>query len=362
MTSLAAVLHLVGMTPPPVRASRPLPSPSAPVAAALVGLALSLLASPPLVAAELSLREESDGVSVLVDGALFTKYVTGDAATNKPYFYPVVGPTGQEMTRAYPMKDVPGEAQDHPHHRSLWFGHQFIDDFDTWHEELTLVERAKGDAAKLAELRKKLGATKHREVLEAKASGGRAVLRVASDYLDAAGRRLAEDERTFVFSVAEDGTRVVDVDLVFTGVADSVTFSDAKDAGLSVRVAHAMCVKAGQGGRIVTSGGDEDDAAWGKRAAWCDFNGPVVEGGETLGIAILNHPSSRRHPTPWHARTYGLFTANPFGLKSVAGEAEEGPVVLAKGESFTLRHRLLFHRGDEKAAKVAEAWERYAAE
>lgn len=316
-----------------------------------------------LPAAEFSLVEEADGISVKIDGELFTKYVTGDPATNKPYFYPVIGPTGKEMTRSYPMKDVKGEAQDHPHHRSLWFGHQFVNDFDTWHEELTLVERAKGDAVKLEELKMTLGATRHREVLEASASGNRAVLKVASDYLDPAGKVMASDVRTFTFTVAADGSRVIDADLVFTGVADSVVFSDAKDAGLSVRVAHAMAVKSEQGGRIVTSTGHEGDEAWGKRAAWCDFNGPVdAKGGEILGIAILNHPSSLRHPTPWHARTYGLFTANPFGLKSVAGEKEEAPVVLKKGETFTMRHRLLFHKGDEKAAKIADAWTTYEKE
>lgn len=323
---------------------------------------LSLFVSP-LAAAELSIDPQPDGVVIKIDGELFTKYVTGDTKTNKPYFYPVVGPGGEEMTRSYPMKDVEGEAQDHPHHRSFWFGHQFVNDFDTWHEELTLIERAKGDAAKLAELKTKLGATKHREVIEAKAEGGKAILKVASDYLDPAGAVMASDVRTFTFSVAADGARVVDADIVFTGVADSVTFSDAKDAGLSLRVAHSMAVKSEQGGRIALSTGEEGEAAWGKRAAWCDFNGPVTgKGGEVFGIAMLNHPSSLRHPTPWHARTYGLLTANPFGMKSVAGEKEEAPVVLKKGESFSMRHRILFHRGDEKQAKIAEAWKAYAGE
>lgn len=310
-------------------------------------------------AAEFTIKEEADGVSVMIDGKLFTKYITGDKATNKPYFFPVIGPTGKAMTRAYPMKDVKGEAQDHPHHRSFWFGHQFVNDFDTWHEELTLIERAKGDAAKLAELKMKLGASVHREVLEASADKDMAVLKVTTDYTDPAGTVMASDERTFTFHLGSDGSRIVDADIVFTGAGESVIFSDAKDAGLSLRVAHSMSVDAKEGGRIATSDGATDKDAWGKRADWCDFNGPVE--GEKLGIAVLNHPSSFRYPTPWHARTYGLLTANPFGLKSVAGESEEGPVVLKKGESFTMRHRIIFHAGDEKDADIAGAWKRYAA-
>lgn len=332
-----------------------------PLRPALLALLLSFTVT--LSAADFSIEREADGVVIKIDGELFTKYVTGDTKTNKPYFYPVIGPGGREMTRSYPMKDVEGEAQDHPHHRSFWFGHQFVNDFDTWHEGLTMEERAKGDAKKLAELKTKLGATKHREVLEASAADGKAILKVSSDYLDPAGAVMASDVRTFTFSVAADGSRVVDADIVFTGVADSVTFSDAKDAGLSLRVAHSMAVKSEQGGRIALSTGEEGEAAWGKRAAWCDFNGPVTgKGGEIFGIAMLNHPSSLRHPTPWHARTYGLLTANPFGMKNVAGEKEEAPVVLKKGESFTMRHRVIFHRGDEKQAKIAEAWEAYVKE
>ena len=320
----------------------------------------SFLSLTGLSAAGFSIEEEADGIVIKIDGKLFTKYVTGDTATNKPYFYPVIGPTGKAMTRAYPMEDVKGEAQDHPHHRSFWFGHQFINDFDTWHEKATLVERAKGDPAKLAELEKTLGATVHRKVIEAKATVDQAVLKVASDYVDHSGVVMASDVRTFTFSVGADGSRVVDADIVFTGVAESVVFADAKDAGLSLRVAHSMSVDAKEGGRIVTSGGDTDKEAWGKRADWCDFNGPVD--GEKLGIAVLNHPGSFRYPTPWHARTYGLLTANPFGLKNVAGEKEEGSVVLKKGEPFTMKHRVIFHAGDEKEAKIAEAWEVYAKE
>jgi len=49
----------------------------------------------------------------------------------------------------------------------------------------------------------------------------------------------------------------------------------------------------------------------GKRAV--DGVSFTLNEGETLGVAIFNHPPSFRHPTSWHARTYGLFTANCFG-------------------------------------------------
>ena len=55
-----------------------------------------------------------------------------------------------------------------------------------------------------------------------------------------------------------------------------------------------------------------------------------------------------------------MFTANPFALKEVAGEKDSGDVDLGKGQSITLRHRIIFHAGDEKTAEIAEAWKAYA--
>ena len=130
---------------------------------------------------------------------------------------------------------------------------------------------------------------------------------------------------------------------------------------MAVRVAATMKVESGKGGKIINSEGQTNQAAWGKQAAWVDYHGPVD--GRTVGIAILNHPSSFRFPTYWHVRTYGLFAANPFGLHHFKGsQSVDGSHTLSKGETMTLRYRVLLHRGDEKSAKVAEAFDIYAKE
>ncbi|MEQ1752482.1 MAG: DUF6807 family protein, partial [Prosthecobacter sp.] len=113
-------------------------------------------------------------------------------------------------------------------------------------------------------------------------------------------------------------------------------------------------------GHIISSEGLTDEAAWGKRATWVDYYGTV--GGKAVGVAMLNHPSSFRHPTPWHVRTYGLFTANPFGLSQLKVQEATGAMTLKKGEKITLRHRFVFHDGDEKSAQIAEAYAEYAKE
>ena len=315
-------------------------------------VALSLVS---VQAAEFSIKEEASGdIAVYIDGDLFTRYVTSDEVTNKCYFWPIIGPGGAKMTRAYPMKDVAGEKQDHPHHRSVCFGMQDAGGFNTWHERMTFTRNGVVNE----EAMKSVGRQVHTKVVAAEAKGNHARLVLAVDNLTPGGETYLRETRTVEFYVAEDGSRVMDVDILLTGVNDKMTIVGKKDSGLSVRVAHSMTVDAGEGGRIINSNGDRDGKAWGKRVSWVDFNGPVE--GKTMGVAMLNHPDSFRYPTPWHVRTYGLFTANPFALKEVAGESESGDYELEKGESIRLVHRLIFHEGDEVNAKIADAWKAYA--
>ena len=303
--------------------------------------AVALLGTLSVWADGFAVEKTKAGVTVKYDGKLFTRYVIGQS--NKPFLWPVIGPSGDEVTRAFPMEKREGERHDHPHHRSVWFGHQGTAGFDTWHEP------ASGR-------RTNLGSTVHREFVRVK-GGDTAVIVTRNDYVGD-GKNLLADERTHEFRV-ENGHRIIDVTIKFTAEHGDCKLSDQKDSGFSVRVATSMDVDSKKGGRVINSNGITDKAAWGKRAEWVDYHGPV--NGKTVGVAILNHPSSFRHPTAWHVRTYGLFTANPFGLRSL-GQGKDSSFTLKKGESITLRHRVIFHLGDEKAAKIAEVYKAYALE
>ncbi len=314
-------------------------------------LAATLLLSSFVSAAEFTVEKTATGGAIVkVDGQVFAEYVVDQA--NKPYLWPIYGPTGKSMTRSYPMKNVEGEKQDHPHHRGLNFGHESIGGFDNW------AEAASFGTGKTSERLKHLGAIKHRDFKEL--TGGKTgVIYAMSDYVDVEGKVICSEERCMTFKVEGD-TRTIDVDIDIVASKGAVMVDDKKDAGLSIRVPHSMSVDAKEGGKIINSEGHKDAEAWGKRAKWCDFNGPVE--GEHLGIAMLNHPGSFRHPTPWHARTYGLFTANPFGLSQLKLQTENGALELKQDERIKLRHRFIFHKGDEKAGKIAEAYEAYAKE
>lgn len=305
----------------------------------LFGSLLVLILSITVVRGEIKLEKTDEGVVVKVDNDLFTVYRIKSGA--KPILWPVVGPSGKEMTRAYPMREMAGEKTDHIHQRSFWLTHGEVNKVNFWMEM--------GDH----------GTIEHQgfDTIE---SGSVGVIVTRNLWKSKAGVVQCEDTRTLRFGSA-DGVRWIDFDAVIKPGAAPVTFADTKEGAFGLRVAETLAVDSKKGGKIVNSNGETDKEAWGKRAAWVDYFGPVD--GETVGVAILNHPSSFRHPTYWHVRTYGLFAANPFGVKDFTGKKEEnGSHTIPVGETMRLRHRVVLHKGDEKEAKIAAAFEKFAAE
>jgi hypothetical protein len=302
-----------------------------------------------------TIEEVPSGLIIKHNGELVTNYVIDQA--NKPYMWPLIGPNRKPMTRAYPMQDIEGERQDHPHHRSIWFGHQNMGGFDTWTESMTYTEREEWTKERIDEALAKIGRTVHREFSQLDANEKRAIVKTKNDYVGSAGEKLLSDERTIIFRKT-NSQLIIDFDISLIASYGDIELGDIKDAGLCVRIPTALDLKTGKGGTIINSEGIRDGDTWSKRATWVDYNG--LMDGERVGIAILNHPSSFNHPTPWHVRDYGLFTANPFGFKSLDESREDITFTLAKGTRVLMKHRIIFHKGDEKKAKIAQAFERYA--
>ncbi|QDV25219.1 DUF6807 domain-containing protein [Aureliella helgolandensis] len=300
-----------------------------------------------------SISCKASKVTISYNGELVTNYLFRDSDARKPYFWPVIGPTGKSMTRAFPMETVDGEQHDHPHHRGIWFGHQGVAGTDNWLE----IASKNFEGAQQESFLASLGSINHTAFTRISADSDAAIIESENDYLDSSGKQLMADRRSMIFRMSDDKL-VLDFNIALIAQYGDVELEDKKDAGLNVRVPTSMSLKDGEG-HIVNSVGDRDDATWSKSAAWVDYHGPVE--GEHLGIAFLNHPSSFRYPTRWHVRDYGLFTANPFGPKSLDENAESGTFTLKNGKHVHLRHRIIIHQGDEKTADIAAAFRDYAA-
>ena len=69
-------------------------------------------------------------------------------------------------------------------------------------------------------------------------------------------------------------------------------------------------------------------------------------------MAILDHPENPRHPVRWHARGYGLFAANPWGLSVFTNDkSQDGSMTLDPGKSLRYRYRVIIHPGDAEGCR-----------
>jgi len=157
---------------------------------------------------------------------------------------------------------------------------------------------------------------------------------------------------------------VFDFEITIHASHGVLTFGDTKEGTMALRLAETMRLKPNKdnvgkpSGHIVNSEGQREGDTWGKRAKWVDYYGPVE--GKIVGVAIFDHPQYPRHPTWWHVRDYGLFSANPFGLHDFEKQpAGAGDLKLKSGESLTFRYRFYLHTGDEKEARVAERYQEF---
>jgi len=287
------------------------------------------------------ITELADKVKVEINGQLFTEYNFKDAAF--PYFYPVIGPTGVNITRHWPIKeglDEGGDKLDHPHHRSLWYTHGNVNGKDFW----------SGKNEKIV----------HDKFFEVTSDSKVGVITSQNKWVSADGQTVCTDTRTHRFYNRPEG-QIMDFEIAIHASHGDVIFGDTKEGSMAIRLAPTLRVEGKVGkGHIIDSEGNRDGEAWGKRAIWCDYYGPL--NGEIVGVAIFDHPSNPRHPTWWHVRTYGLFAANPFGVHDFEKKpAGTGDLTIKSGDSVTFRYRFYFHKGDEKQAKVAEFYREYAA-
>jgi len=282
----------------------------------------------------------NDVVRVELDGQRFTEYHFKDVS--RPFLYPLLGPGGVPLTRRWPMEEFPGEEHDHPHHRSFWYSHGDVNGQDLWSE----VAGA--------------GRTVHQQFLTQSSGADKGVLSTRNEWRAKDGRVLGHDERTYTFYAAKGNQRIIDFAVKIFATDQELVLGDTKEGTLALRVAESMRVTQPKNqpgaGRLVNSRGQVNGDVWGQRAEWADYSGPVD--GTTYGIAIMDHPSNPRHPTWWHARDYGLFAANPFGLHDFEKQPKgAGDFKVPAGGSVTFRYRVVLHLGNAETAQMAAQYE-----
>jgi hypothetical protein len=311
-----------------------------PILLSLLAAALQVHAAD-LPAVKLTTGDTS--VQVDIGGKPFTTYRFGADEKPpfvRPFFYPVLAADGTEVT----SDQLRTNPKEHPHHRSIWIAHGDVNGIDHW------------------SFQQKPAPPKQRHIKFAKLEGDGFVEELIWD--DLAGQPLLNEMRTVRFIPYVDGSRGIDVTVQLTAASSDVTLADTKEAGLcAVRVAAQISAKPmliNSAGGKATNTKEENQFVWGKPADWCDESGMID--GKPYGIAIFDHPSNPRHPTTWHARTYGLVAPNPFGLHEFDKKLPKGAgdFKIPKGQSATFRYRVIVHEGAAATASLGDKYKEFS--
>jgi hypothetical protein len=285
---------------------------------------------------DIKLEEKADRITVLLDGELFTEYIF--KGYEKPILYPVIGPTGISMTRDFPMKKgTPNEADDHPHHKSIWFGHMKVNGESFWHT---------GDDA---------GTTEQASI---KVVGNS--IYTKNRLVSRNGKLIATDSRMVAFG-GDESARWIDYQVTYHASETDLVFGDNKDGQMGIRMRPELRIKGPVAkGQAINANGQREDGIWGKRAPWIDYWAEID--GATVGIAVFDHPENLRHPTWWHARDYGLLSANPFGIHHFEefDYAKAGDYRLPEGASLIFKHRFVFHEGDSETGQIEQRYRNWS--
>jgi len=92
-----------------------------------------------------------------------------------------------------------------------------------------------------------------------------------------------------------------------------------------------------------------------QRARWLDASGLVD--GQAAGVALLDHPSNPRHPTPWFiVRTPK--PGHPFWYTNPALLCWK-PLTLAAGKTLELRYRIVVHEGRCDRVWLDDQWQTF---
>ena len=290
-------------------------------------------------------------IDVMADGKLFTSFCWYDSVY-KPILYPVYTSSGTEITRGFPLHPREGESTDHRHQVGIWLNYGNVNGLDFW---------GNGSEGKWGV---RSGEIKHLNIEKMTVENGKASLISNESWVDSVGNEILSEKTEYHF-MTSGSTRIIDRITTLTATKDTVKFKDTKEGMFGIRVARQLqlpakediVLKESKGGTTTvkalandditgnyrSSEGITGDAVWSTRAKWMDLYGSI--GDEVVSLVVCDHPKNQSYPTYWHARGYGLFSANPLGAYDFTQGKETLNFMIPAGKSTTFRYRVIVNSG-----------------
>jgi hypothetical protein len=290
-------------------------------------------------------------INIMADGKLFTSFCWYDSVY-KPVLYPVYTSAGTEITRGFPLHPRAGESNDHRHQVGIWLNYGNVNGLDFW---------GNGSEGKWGV---RSGEIKHLNIEKITVGDGEGAFITNESWVDSVGNELLAEKTEYHF-MASGTIRIIDRITTLTATGDTVKFKDTKEGMFGIRVARQLQLPAKEdivlkdsGGGTTTvkaatnsditgnyrsSEGITGEAVWSTRAKWMDLFGTI--GDEKISLVVVDHPKNQSYPTYWHARGYGLFSANPLGASDFTKGREILNFKIPAGKSATFRYRVIVNSG-----------------
>jgi hypothetical protein len=316
---------------------------------ALVSVATAVAQNAEMVKVVKSPNEKK--VDIFIAEKLFTSFLYPDTI-EKPVLFPVYAANGTAVTRGFPLVPQANDPNDHPHHIGVWFTFENVNGLDFWNNSYAIP----------AEKKHLYGWIKTDSILSI-SGGKKGLLIYHANWINQNKEVLVEETTRFEFS-GSNHQRIIDRVTTLRANID-VLFADAKDGLMAIRLAHELqiptykdqeftdnkgnktIVKGGTdiipNGNFISSEGRQGDSVWSTRGRWCKVYGKMRN--DSVSVTIIDHPLNPNYPTFWHARGYGLFSANPLGEKIFTNGKSSKDLSLKKGNTVSFRYRMVIEDG-----------------
>ncbi len=244
----------------------------------------------------------------------------------RPFLYPVLGPSGQALTRM----GHPHDPVSHSHHNSVWISHNAVDGTDFWADNGGTIE------------------TTHMTRLED--ADDHAALELRALWKNKEGVPLLQENRRVTLTPLGAALWRVDLEMELACAKDPVPLGATAFGFLGVRMAKTIGVHDG-GGRILNSeGGLNEAGCFRKPARWVDYSGPVTAS-EDEGVTLMDHPQNLHHPVEFHVRNDGW-----MGAATTFRNAH----LIEPGTPLRLKYGLLVHTSKTGPGEMQAEWERFS--
>lgn len=315
-----------------------------------------------LLKATLINKADERKIDVLIDGKLFTSFIWPENVF-KPVLYPVFTSKGTIITRGFPLEPREGESTDHAHQVGIWLNYGDVNGVDFWGNGST------------GSLNPEAGVIKHLNIEKSLEENGQAVIISNESWIDPKGEEMIAERSEYHFW-GKGSARVIDRITTLTATGGDMKFNDTKEGMFGIRVARQLqlptqtdiTLKEKEGGTTTVKAQGETDitgnyrssegvtgeAVWSTRAKWMDLYGKI--GDEIISITVFDHPRNQSYPTYWHARGYGLYSANPLGAKDFTQGKEILNFTIPSGQSATFRYRVIVNSGADLTDQEINAY------